>query len=279
MKVSNLLLVSLLIGVMVGLAIMYTFPSTTSYSVVNYGDNGISKLRESYKALVITDLSMSLDISPRDTVYLIIRLDNVTLSEAEIILRLVNEGGYVIFSGSWGAIESLSHYAKLNLTVTRSVIYDMIYNGGNRFQPLGFSNHCNCTLTTYTPYYVVTGKNTDVVAYSSNFSYVDLNGNGYMDIEEPLGSFPLGISLSYGEGRLILVFSPQVFTNELFEANKDFIDCLVSGRGLVIDQSGIKRDFIEYLRLVTITYEVTYPALIFLVSLLCVVAYYVLKER
>jgi len=278
-KVSNLLLVSLLIGVMVGLVIIYTLPSTTSYSVVNYGDNGISRLKESYKALVITDLSASRDISPRDAVYLIIRLDSVTLSEAETVLRLVNEGGYVIFSGSWGAIESLSHYVKLNLTVTSSVIYDMIYNGGDRFHPLGFSNHCNCTLTTYTPYYVVTGENTDVVAYSSNFSYVDLNGNGYMDIDEPLGSFPLGVSLSYGGGRLILVFSPQVFTNELFEANKDFIDCLVGGRGLVIDQSEIKGDFIEYLRLVTITHEVTYPALIFLVSLLCVVAYYVLKER
>ena len=279
MKVSNLLLVSLLIGVMVGLVIMFILPSTTSYSVVNYGDNGISRLRESYKAFVITDLSTSRDISPRDTVYLIIRLDNVTSSEAEIILRLVKEGGYVIFSGGWGAIESLNHYAKLNLTVTSSVIYDMIYNGGDRFHPLGFSSHCNCTLTTYTPYYVVTDKNTDVVVYSSNFSYVDLNGNGYMDIEEPLGSFPLGISLSYGGGRLILVSSPQVFTNKLFEANKDFIDCLVSDRGLIIDQSWVKRDFIEYLRLVTTTYEVTYPALIFLVSLLCVVAYYVFKER
>ena len=278
MKVSNLLVVSLLIGVMVGLTIIYTLPSSTSYSVVNYGGNGISRLRESYEALVITDLSTSRDISLQDKAYLIIRSDNVTLSEAEDLLRLVNEGGYVIFSGSRGAIESLSQYMRLNLTVTGSVIYDMIYNGGDRFHPLGFSNNCNCTLITYMPYYVITSE-IDAVVYSSNFSYVDLNGNGYMDIEEPSGLFPLGVSLSFGAGRLILIFSPQVFTNELFEANKNFIDCLISGRKLVIDQSEIKRDFIEYLRLIAITYEATYPALIFLVSLLCVVAYYVLKEK
>lgn len=276
---KGLLLISLVVGAMVGSIIIYTQPSTTSYSIVNYGRDGLSKLREAYEALVVTDLNnIARNTDPLNTAYLIIRSSDVSPSDADVITQLVAHGGYVIISGSPEFVKSLSRYAGLNLTITNRTIYDMIYNGGDRLHPRGFSRYCGNTFITYKPYYVLLGTS-EAIAYSSNFSYVDLNSNGYMDIEEPLGSFPLATSIDLGKGRLILVFSPQVFTNELFESNKDFIDCIVSNRKLVIDQTEIRGDFIEYLRVVVSTHGVSYLALIFIVFILCVVAYYVLKER
>lgn len=278
MRMKELFLISLVVGVIVGSAIIYTRPSTTSYSIVNHGGDGLSKLKEAYEALVVTDLSMARNTDPLNTAYLIIRSSDASSSDVEVITQLVSYGGYVVVSGSPEFIKSLSRYVGLNLNITNSTIYDMIYNGGNRFHPLGFSSHCGNTLITYKPYYVLLSE-VEVIAYSSNFSYVDLNGNGYMDIEEPLGSFPLAASLSLGKGRLILVFSPRVFTNELFESNKGFIDCIVSSRKLVVDQTEIRSDFIEYLRVLVSIYEASYPVLVFIVFILCVVAYHALREK
>lgn len=276
---KGLLLISLVVGVMVGSIIIYTQPSTTSYSIVNYGRDGLSKLKEAYEALVVTDLyNIVRNTDPLNTAYLIIRSSDVSPSDADVITQLVTHGGYVIISGSPEFVKSLSRYAGLNLTITNRTIYDMIYNGGDRLHPRGFSSYCGNTFITYKPYYVLLSKS-EAIAYSSNFSYVDLNSNGYMDIEEPLGSFPLATSIDLGKGRLILVFSPQVFTNELFESNKDFIGCIVSNRKLVIDQTEIRGDFIEYLRVVVSIHGVSYLVLIFIVFILCVVAYYVLKEK
>lgn len=280
MRMRELLLISLVVSVMVGLIVIYTRPSTTSYSVVNYGETGLSKLKETYRALVITDLGMARNTNPLNTTYLVIRLSNISSNDAEILAELVNDGGHVIVSGSPELIESLSRYMKLNLTLTTtgSIIYDMIHNVGDRFHPLGFSDYCSTTFVTYKPYYVLLNK-AEVIAYSSNFSYADVNNNGYMDLEEPLGSFPLVALVNFSKGRLILVFSPHVFTNELFEFNKYFISCIVDHRELVIDQSEIREDFIEYLKIVISTRGVSYPMLIFLVFMLCMVAYYALKEK
>lgn len=278
MRIREFLLIGLLVCVGVGSILIYARPSTTSYSVVNYGDDGLSKLKEFYKASVITDMSVVRGANTINTAYLIIRSSNMSLSDVEILKQLISNGGYVIVSGSPEFIMSLSNYMGLNLSVTDNVIYDMIYNGGNRFYPRGFSSYCNTTLTTYKPYYVLFSK-AEVVAYSSNFSYVDLNGNGYMDIEESLGSFPLGVLISFGEGYLILVFSPQVFTNKLFESNKDFINCIVGNRKLVIDQSEVRKDFIEYVRILTSPREASYTVLFLLIFVLCVVTYYVFKGR
>lgn len=277
MRARELLLIGVLLGLLVGLVLIYVYPSATSYSVVNRGDEGLSILRDLFNASVSVDLSRLRVAEPSRTAYLIIRSSSITPGEVRELTYFLSEGGYVVASGDSEFVGSIAGYLNLSVGFESGIVYDMIYNEVDRFHPIGFSSYCNTTVITYRPYRITAGDS-DVLAYSSNFSYVDLDVDGYMDVSEPLGPFPLAVSVSVGQGRLIFVSSPWVFTNKLVNINEAFLRCVLSGRDLIIDQAGVKDNLLEYLRISSNAQETGYYMLACLTTVLSLVIYYVFRE-
>ncbi|WP_123538119.1 DUF4350 domain-containing protein [Halosimplex salinum] len=71
---------------------------------------------------------------------------------------------------------------------------------------------------------------------SSDVAYVDADENESYDAGEPFGSLRVATVEPEGEGRIVVVSDPSVFTNAMLEqpGNRAFLDALVDGRSHVL---------------------------------------------
>ena len=83
----------------------------------------------------------------------------------------------------------------------------------------------------------------EAIASSSQFSFLDLNGNGVGDEEEPTGPLPVAANIGVGEGCLILIADPSILINSMedIDDNRDFLRDVIEIRSpsarILLDQS------------------------------------------
>lgn len=268
--------VSILVGILTGLAIMLVLPSTTPYSVVNTGSEGLSQIAEEFNARPVRLTAGLPGFSPGNTSLLVIHYGRLDPGGMRRLAAFADRGGLVIASGDALFLNQVLVNLNSSFQVIDSPIYDVIYSvNGNITRLLAFSPKCNVSVVAVEPRPLAGSGNASILIVTSNFSYVDINNNGYMDFEDRIGSQVVGVSFRYGNGRVAVVTSPEVFTNKLLDYNKKFIHCLIGGRTLLIDQSQPASNPFEYVKLVA-SYQppksVRYAALA-LASILGVVAY------
>lgn len=255
---------------------MLALPSTTPYSVVNTGSEGLSQLAREFNAQPVR-LTAGLPKSPPgDTALLVVHYGKLDPGSIRRLAAFADEGGLVIASGDAFFLNQVLESLNVSYQVIDSPVYDVIYNlNGSIARLLAFSPECNVSVVAVEPRPLAGSWNASILLVTSNFSYVDINNNGYMDFEDRIGSQVVGIAFRYGNGTVAVVTSPRVFTNKLLNYNKQFIHCLVGGRALFVDQSQPASNPFEYMKLVA-SYQpprsVRYAA-IALASLLGVVAY------
>ena len=274
----EVLLLGVVFGVLLGLAVVYTYTPSADFSVLSAGPNGLSKLTSTYSSSVALGTSYLAKLEPGSYAYLVVRGSEVSYGEVATIAGFLAGGGVVIASGTPAFLNSLLKQLNVSVEVGEAVVYDSIRSYGSRFYPVGYSPTCNTSLVTYLPRYVASYRGAEVLAYSSEFSYADLDGDGYADLDEPEGIFPLVLAVSVGRGRLIVVTSPYVFTNALLDSNLQFLNCLTSGRRLVVDQVEVGRDPLQYVRLAVATGATSEYLVLALVAVAGLVAYSVLRE-
>ncbi|MDS0221646.1 DUF4350 domain-containing protein [Haloarcula sp. S1AR25-5A] len=85
----------------------------------------------------------------------------------------------------------------------------------------------------------VRAGNATTLVNTSEFAYLDTNGNAELDNEEELGSRPVVTSESVGDGRVIAVGDPSVFVNAMLERgdNRRFV------RNLLADHEAALLDY------------------------------------
>ena len=274
----EVVLLGVVLGVLLGIAVVYTYTPATDFSVLNTGPSGLSGIASAYGASVALGTSYLARVEPGGYAYLVIRSGELGSGEVVALAEFLARGGVVVASGTPAFLNSLLRQLNVGVEVSEAVVYDSVRNYGSRFYPVGYSPTCNATVATYLPRYVASYKGAEVVAYSSELSYADLDGDGYMDLGEPEGRFPLVLMVEVGGGRLYVVTSPYVFANGLLEPNLGFLNCILSGRRLILDQYEVSRDLLQYVRLVTRTGGASDYYVVALVALAGLVAYAVLRE-
>jgi hypothetical protein len=274
----EVVLLGVVLGVLLGIAVVYTYTPATDFSVLNTGPSGLSGIASAYGASVALGASYLARVEPGDYAYLVIRSGELGSGEVVALAEFLARGGVVVASGTPAFLNSLLRQLNVGVEVSEAVVYDSVRNYGSRFYPVGYSPTCNATVVTYLPRYVANHGGAEVVAYSSEFSYADLDGDGYMDLGEPEGRFPLVLAVEVGGGRLYVVTSPYVFANGLLEPNLGFVNCILSGRRLILDQYEVARDPLQYVRLVTRTGGASDYYVVALVALAGLVAYGALRE-
>jgi hypothetical protein len=274
----EVVLLGLVLGVLLGVAIIYTYTPATDFSVLNTGPSGLSRIASMYRPLIALGTSYLAGVEPGNYAYLIIRSGGVGAGEVKAVAEFLARGGVVVASGTPEFLNSLMKQLSVGVEVGEAVVYDSIRNYGSRFYPVGYSPTCNSTVVAYLPRYVASYGGAEVVAYSSEFSYADLDGDGYMDLGEPEGRFPLALVAEVGGGRLFVVTSPHVFVNSLLEPNLGFVNCILSGRGLVVDQYEVARDPLQYVRLAVHAGGASEYYVVALVAVAGLVAYGALRE-
>lgn len=267
---SKAVLLSILFGAVVGLLVITSLPSDIPYSTANSNVGGLYRLHEELNARILYSLK---DISIYNATSSALIVTRRGEFENSVELGYFAErGGLVIVYGSPGFVTSLLREFGVNVGF-EGYVRDVVFGVGNpNYIVVNTTSRCG-NIVLGNPY-ALKGAFEDAFAHSSMFSYVDLNSNGFYDLEEPLQPIPLGVNITRGDGHVIVIFAENFLDNGVLELNRQFLKCTLEGRTVLIDQSEVARNPLELLRLVLYKQGVHVYITLVLVLILSLVAYF-----
>ena len=246
MNLRKFLLILTIALVMILAITVWFSPSNEDFRTENPSWNGVKDI----SAICPTSPVKSLDDlppSPQGTTLILIPYLNFTLDELEALNNFVTLGGTLILADDYGHGNQILAYLGLKARFSGQPLLDPSSNYRNQWFPriphlkpspltsnierLVF-NHATC----------LTGVETgDVVALSSSFSFLDLNGNQLWDETEPAGPLPVISQHNLGDGQVVLITDPSLFINSMqtMESNEDLLENIatLTPSELLIDQS------------------------------------------
>lgn len=224
-KIVVLLVVFII--VMLSISLIIYVPSNMMYSPYNPGLSGLSKFRELYAPQILFGGD---SLEGFDTVVLLLANGAGNFSR---YIEFVRGGGRLIILDEGGFSNPLLSSLGLRVRVLNMCILDEVFKFGDR----GYVR-ANLTIGNYSvglsrPCVIdIVGGVGEVLAYSSVFSYVDVDGDGNYTVGEPIGDQPIIVRFGYGSGDIILVGDGDFICNLFLEKgiNIGFLDEYVSGR-------------------------------------------------
>ena len=291
------------------------FINNSDFSIYNPGWNGCSNIAiKSYKTgklqptFYFEDSELTLAqhsfsdynlIANESCILIIGPRSSFTSIEIDYIQNFLKDGGMLLLADDFGtsneilnginASSRFSNSLLLDLSFEKSARFVNIFDFENRSSPI-FQNVSRILLNY--PTTIKPGKNTNVLAYSSELSWIDRNLNGKQDTNEQIGPFPVFAIESFGKGKIVLLSDPSVLINSMKDKLdndifiKNMLKSLYSDREtIIIDES--HRDIsspwqISYFLPRTIGFELKI-AIVLLVVLLFIVGFttipkYILKR-
>ena len=240
-------LAMLTIALVIILAIVvWFFPSNEDFRVENPFWNGTRDISLAIPASPLESL-FDLPTSPLGTTLILIPYLDFTPAELEELNSFVTQGGSLILADDYGYGNQVLEYLGLKARFSGQTLLDPLFSYKNKWLPrishlrassvtndtesLVF-NHATCLIDV---------EAADVLAQSSSFSFLDLNGNQAWDKDEPTGPLPVISHHNLGNGQVILISDPSIFINsmEMIESNYNFIQNMaaITTAELLIDQS------------------------------------------
>ena len=239
MKSLSIILLGLAASVFIIFGLTLATPPTDDFDLSNPNWNGLSKFN--FRIEPVASLSFE-ELSPIDsTLFLIGPSKPFSEAEALAIEAFLRRGGMVVLMDDYGSGNDL--LAKLNVSVqfANIEVRDLLFRGEDsrlikivEVKPYAL-NVSSLTLNCATA--LIGVRESEVLARSSPFSYLDENGNGLPDEGEPKGPFPVIAKIEYGEGALILISDSSLFINCMIDEGDNY--------ALLRNLTAYKRVFID----------------------------------
>lgn len=239
----------------------------TDFSIYNTDWNGCSSLTErTYESsdllpsislknsesdvLVVHDSFIDYNLNFNSSSILIIGPSlSFSDSEANYIRDFLLNGGKVLLADDFGTGNDLLKKINSTTRFSTSLLIDLAYEKKPQYGVIfdleehPITTNVSQILLNYATSLIV-GKNTMVLANSSEGSWLDSNLNGRMDEREEKGPLPVLAVERYGEGELILLSDPSVLVNLMYKyldnsiLDDNLLGYLGSGRDVIlIDES------------------------------------------
>lgn len=264
-------------------ALLINLPTETLYSPFNSGVSGYSGVMELLYSSVAYGLS---DIPKGFNGSILLPLTrDLVIHDYVVIKELVEGGVNLVVLDEYGYSNKLLNYLGVNAVVVSGVVLDEVFKGFSRYYPLiKFSlDSKSLELTTYRPAYVeVFDGDYSLIATTSNYSYVDVDGDGYYSVGEVMKPYIIVYSRRLGNGSITIITDLDVLSNELLSMNLVGIKELVgSPTYLVISYLNLSSvDYVKYLltKLPIIKYRKDITSLItsyLIITTLSYTSYYV----
>jgi len=232
--------------VIVLIVIVWVFPSDEDFQTENPFWNGSSELSSNHSFIPLASLA-DLPAAPGGTTLVLVPYMDFTSSELEKIERFVTWGGTLVLADDYGFGNEVLGYLGLEARFAGQVLLDPLFSYKNERLPRIFDlstdsmtgdidslvfNHATC----------LTGVgDSNVLALSSSFSFLDLNDNEEWDSDEPTGPLPVISQHTLASGRVILISDPSIFINSMdtLDDNYTIIENIaeITSSQLFIDQS------------------------------------------
>ncbi len=241
---SFLLLVTAAMVVLLVLGVWF-YPTNSDFRADNSLWNGLQDITSDYHGQTLDSLADLSSLPPGATLIVIPYLDFNTM-EIEQLYRFTSRGGRLILADDYGYGNRVLEYLGLSPRFAGGDLLDPLVNYKNkqfpritRLQPDVLTNHTDNLVFNH-----ATGlaniAEAEVLAMSSPFSFLDANGNGTHEDNEPSGPLTVISRQPLGDGQVILISDPSIFINgmDIFEGNATLIKNIAASTDMLyIDQS------------------------------------------
>ncbi|HDD56759.1 MAG TPA: DUF4350 domain-containing protein, partial [Nitrososphaeria archaeon] len=216
--------------------IIYLTPSSEDFDPSNPYWNGFSSLYKAHHPQLIKgSLDERLLRNPSNTILLIVGPEkNFTEYEAWILRHFLEAGGRIILADDFGSGNELLRSLGADVRLNGSLLVDPLFKERSmrfpRIRNLKVSG-VDEIVFNYATILEGCGK---PLAFSSSYSFLDLNVNGRWDKGEPKGPFIVACELDVGKGRLTVISDSSIWINSMLEMrdNRMFLERLIGDRSL-----------------------------------------------
>ncbi len=254
MRGHKLLLVLALVIVLSLAAIIWFYPPSNDFGEENPFWNGLKTFYSEFEASSIDSLD-DLPVDSKETTLVSIPYIEFTQSELERLKDFVSQGGTLILLDDYGYSSEIVYYLNLDFSFTRYPLLDPLSNDPNKWCP---------RITTFEPGSVTEnvesivlnhavglsgGSEDEVIAWSSRFSFFDINNNSNWDEDEnePKGPIPVAAAQPVDDGYVVLIADPSILINSMVgrDNNHIFIENITKIQShnpeILVDQSHLPK--------------------------------------
>ncbi|MCS7098700.1 MAG: hypothetical protein NZ922_06955 [Candidatus Methanomethyliaceae archaeon] len=199
-------------------------PSSEDFHPSNPYWNGLEKFFKITNAKIFNG-----DIIPEKSILFII---GPSINYSSIDLKsFISNGGILIIMDEIGIANPL--ISDFGISIDGHFVIDAVFYYNNWKMPKLIERAIVLNL----PSALKIDKGIKVLAYSSSFSFLDLNGDFEPQADEPKGPFPIIAEAPYGNGKIIVISDSSIFLNDLIDFNRKLLEDLISNREVFVDTS------------------------------------------
>jgi len=205
------LALGLLLGVSFVVGVIALAPPTDDYSLQNPYWNGMSQLAKSYGVTPMGNLTMLSDqpeLTRGEALLVIGPTTSYTQEQENSVSGFVRSGGLLVVADDFGSGNQLLQMMGMGSRFDGRLLVDPLYN--IRAEQLPTITDVNLPSVAsiafdYATFLNVSDPQASILASSSPYSYVDVNGTGTFEQGDPLGPLPVMASIRGGSGSVVLV--------------------------------------------------------------------------
>lgn len=228
------------------LALSTIIPSSDDYMPDNPYWNGQNIFSKTVNATFTEPKNLFLE--PENTILFIISPEkNITEDYTLTLKNFVESGGTLVLMDETGKINPILEELNVGVKVEPYQIMDPLYYYRSwKLPKITNINQAKITenvtsIATDVPaaIKIESMQNIKVLAYTSYFSYMDLDGDGQPSKDDPAGPFPVIVEKSYGDGKIIVVSDSSLFINSIIVLgdNKILLKNIVGEKNAIVDSS------------------------------------------
>lgn len=168
---------------------------------------------------------------------------DVTQLRIEALKAYVLDGGTLVLMDEAGAINPILSALGLGIRVEGHPMLDAVFYYGSWRMPKiidvrdGLAPEVEEIALNLPSVLEVEGSGVKVLAYSSSFSFLDLDGDGAPSQGEPAGPFAVAVEVAYGKGRILVFSDSSLFLNGVLNlgGNLKLLEKIAAGRSVYVD--------------------------------------------
>lgn len=259
MKLSRLFSITLALVLVISLTSIWFQSSVQDFMEGNTTWNGVKDFVSAFDVTAVDSLG-SLDSPPDGSV--LIAIPNLSYSDIDLarIAQFLNGGGTLLLMNDFGYGNAVLQYLNMDVRFARGVLLDPLFCYKNpelpkivSFPPSAAAEPISAITFDRSTSLVNVG-NGEVLASSSDLSFMDLNGNGTWDSNEPKGPFAVAAKYRLNAGSVALLTDPSMIINSMLtmDENSGFMRYLTSTTGegkIYLDRSHLIKSPLDIAKL------------------------------
>ncbi|MFC1966913.1 DUF4350 domain-containing protein [Chloroflexota bacterium] len=252
MRISSLLFAVVAIILVISLLCIWFYPSVQDFMASNKMWNGIKNFCDAFDADNIDSLD-DLPVLPEKTT--LVAIPYLEYSDEELLKmkRFVNDGGTLLLIDDYGYGNNVLAYLGMNIRFSNKPLLDPLFCYRNQWMPriTDFTTEVKASgISTIMLNHATTLINleeTQVIAWSSKASFVDMDENETWSQNEPKGPFPVAAKFRFGKGTLAIVSDSSIIISSMVgrDDNYRFIEYLTRYNGeqkeMLVDRSHLSK--------------------------------------